>query len=90
MKYYSDITKKMYDTIPELENAEKAVAEKNNARKQDAEKVETAFNAFVAAREAYEKTLADFCKKHGPYHKTISENDLNPVSITTLLDLLKL
>lgn len=75
MKYYSDITKKVYDTISDLEAAEKEVSEKTNARKEDAAKVEAAFNEMSAARKKYEKALREFCEKHGAYHRTIKPED---------------
>ena len=79
MKYYSEITKKVYDTVNELKQAEDAVNEKANARKLDAEKVEKAYNAYLDARKEYEKTLTDFCNKHGAYHKTYTSKDAGDV-----------
>ena len=58
MKYYSDVTKKMYETISDLEAAEKEASEKTNARKEDAAKVEAAFNEMVAARRSMKKLCA--------------------------------
>lgn len=75
MKYYSDVTKKMYETISDLEVAEKEVSEKTNARKEDAAKVEAAFNEMVEARKNYEKVLREFCEKHGAYHRTIKADN---------------
>lgn len=83
MKYYSEVTKKVYDTVNELKEAEMEVTNKVNARKADAEKVEVAYKACVdahaayeKARAAYEKVLGDFCKKYGAYHKTFNTNDI--------------
>ena len=39
MKYFSEITNKVYDTVNELKEAEAEVTNKVNARKADAEKV---------------------------------------------------
>ena len=75
MKYYSDVTKKVYDTVGDLEAAEKEVSEKTNARKEDAAKVEAAFNEMSTARKKYEKVLREFCEKHGAYHRTIKPED---------------
>lgn len=75
MKYYSEITNKVYDTVNALKEAEMEVTNKANARKADAEKVEAAEKACVEARMAYEKALSDFCKKHGAYHKTFNVDD---------------
>lgn len=82
MKYYSEITKKVYDTVNELKQAEDAVNEKANARKLDAEKVEKAFENLKNARAAYEKALREFCDKHGAYHKTIKNDDMSDISNT--------
>ena len=75
MKYYSEVTNKVYDTVNALKEAEMEVANKANARKADAEKVEAAEKACIEARAAYEKALSDFCKKYGSYHKTFSVNE---------------
>lgn len=77
MKYFSEVTNRLYDTVNELKEAEAEVTSKAaNARKADAEKVEAAYKACVDARVAYEKTLSEFCKKHGAYHKTFNTDDI--------------
>lgn len=76
MKYYSEVTNKVYDTVNALKEAEMEVANKANARKADAEKVEAAEKACVEAQIAYEKALNDFCKKYGAYHKTYTSKDI--------------
>lgn len=48
------------------EKEEKALA----TRKADAEKVEEARKTMVEANKAYHKALADFCTKHGSYHRS--------------------
>ena len=79
MKYYSDVTKRLYDSVTDLKNAEAEITDKAAARKKDAEKVEKAYNAYIEARKEYEKTLADFCNKHGAYHKTYTSKDAGDV-----------
>lgn len=92
MKYYSEVTKKVYDTVNELKEAEMEVTDKMNARKADAEKVEVAYKACVDARVAYEKALSEFCKKYGAYHKTFradeAEKEWNSLSkmVSTLFN----
>lgn len=92
MKYYSEITKKMYDSVKELENAEKEVSDKNNARKEDAAKVEKAYKDWMAARENYSKVLIDFCAKYGAYHTTVkAENTVDSwKNLSALIDLMGL
>ena len=79
MKFYSEQTKKFYDSEKECAEAEeKYLTEKTNkaaARKADAEKVEKAFSELKAARENFNTALSDFCKKYGAYHKTLTEKD---------------
>ena len=80
MKFYSEETKKFYDSEKECAEAEQHyLTEKTNkaaARKADAEKVEKAAKDLKAASEAYNTALSDFCKKYGVYHKTFTEKDI--------------
>lgn len=86
MRFYSDITKKIYDTEKELTDAEvevqtaelakKAAEEKKNAeRKARAAAVDAAYKALVDARKSYNKLLTDFCKDYGSYHCSISDKE---------------
>jgi len=86
MKYYSEITKKNYDTPAECMEAERAVAkarkeeqekkEKKAAeRKEQAAKVTAAREAYIEARSNYAKELEDFTKKFGNYHATYTDED---------------
>ncbi len=92
MKYYSEVTKKMYDTVKDLEKAEKEIKDKNDERKTAAAAVEKAYNELVEARERYSKVLNDFCSKYGAYHQSIKSADSDPSwrSLSSLLDLLNL
>lgn len=92
MKFYSDVTKKMYDTEIECRKAEsafnKALKEKEDAerrkseeRKARAQKVEEARAEMAKAREKYDKLLADFCKDYGSYHYSIT----TPTSLSEYL-----
>lgn len=71
MKYYSDVTKKIYNTEDDLNKAEKAVSEKETSRKEDAEKVKAAFDELAKAREKADNLLDEFLKKYGSFHTTI-------------------
>lgn len=92
MKYYSEITKKMYDSVRELEKAEKEANDRDDARKEDAMKVERAEKALIEARENYSKVLNEFCVKHGPYHKTVDREEAARTwsNLSNLIDLLNL
>lgn len=87
MKYYSDLTKKFYESEDACLKAEKdkqkadaeAIAKKEveaAARKEDAHKVEGLLKASIEARKAYNTALSDFCEKYGSYHTTVKSSDL--------------
>lgn len=80
MKFYSDLTKKIYKTAEELEAAEaelkKAEEEKTNkaaARKKDASKVEDAFKLRNQARRDYNKQIVKLRKEYGEALAKIKE-----------------
>lgn len=87
MKYYSEVTKKVYDTVNDLKAAETAITEKTAKRKADADYVESTFKEYVESKKKYENALKDFCDKWGAYHKTIKSNDVDESSMS-LRDLL--
>lgn len=92
MKYYSEVTRKMYDTIKDLEKAEKEIKDRNDGRKIAAAAVEKAYNELVEARERYSKVLNNFCSEYGAYHQSIKSTDSDPSwkNLSYLLDLLNL
>ena len=66
MKYYSDVTKKLYNTEEDLQAAEKLVAEENakkelasEQKREEANKVEEAFKARNAARREYNTKIIE-------------------------------
>lgn len=82
MKYYSEITKQVYDSEAACYAAERKEKVKTDARKKEAEKVDAARknlanvrleceNKIAEARNEYETALAEFCKKYGAYHTSI-------------------
>jgi hypothetical protein len=71
MKYYSELTDKIYNTEDELKAAEKALADEKakkeaaaKEKKADAIKVETAFKARNAARRKYNSELVEARKAY--------------------------
>lgn len=97
MKFYSDYTKKLYDSVAECEKAENAAklaaqkkeAEENKKateRKADAAKVEKAMKNVIEARKEYEKELVEFCKKWGAYHKSVKVGNEDK-TIESLIDM---
>lgn len=77
MKYFSEITKKTYDTEEDCLKAEAELTAEKEERKLAAKEVDEAENEFYKARKVYLDKLDEFCKKYGAYHKTISSNNLN-------------
>ena len=71
MKYYSDVTKKLYNTEDELVAAEKVVKEAEEkkakaakSKKEEASKVEDAFKARNAARRVYNEKIVALRKEY--------------------------
>ena len=76
MKFYSDITKKLYESEEELNTAEKAVAEEKAkkeeatlAKKADAKKVEDAFKVCNDAKREYNTKIVAARKM---YNETVA------------------
>ena len=87
MKYLSEVTKKVYDTVDELNTEEEKVlaarkerelaeAEKKAKREERAKEVEEALKfALEAQKEANEK-LEAFCKDYGTFHTSLKNADM--------------
>lgn len=75
MKYYSDVTKGMYDSVEACEEAEEKALNANNERKIAAAEVEKARKDMEKAKQTYYKVLSNFCSKYGYYHHTITGED---------------
>lgn len=78
--YYSDVTKKYYESEDaliaaetEVIKAQKAAEEKNKVRKERAQEVETAYKVVVDAQKKYLDLRNKFIKDYGSYHTTINE-----------------
>lgn len=87
MKYYSEKVKKMFDSVEDLDTAEKEFDEK--AQKELALREERKARA-VEVEDAYKKYLdlrSKFVKDYGSYHMTLTEKDLpTTASIFDLFD----
>jgi septal ring factor EnvC (AmiA/AmiB activator) len=87
MKYLSEVTEKVYDTVDELNADEEKVltarkerelaeAEKKAKREERAKEVEEALKfALEAQKEANEK-LEAFCKDYGTFHTSLKNADM--------------
>ena len=89
MKFYSEVTKKFYDTVEDCESAEVAVkraqeekelAKKklSEARASRAKEVENLRKNMIAAQKAYKEALEAFVKDYGTYHFSTSSFDELP------------
>lgn len=90
MKYYSEITKNLYDSIEALEEAEMKVKQAEEAARKAKEEEEMKAKVIKAERaeaakeveEAfrnYNRLLNDFCRKYGPFHMTFTNEDFNDI-----------
>lgn len=97
MKYYSEVTKKLYDTERQLAAAEADVIkqqaeaeEKKKARAARAKEVEDALKAVTEAQRHYTELKNKFIEDYGSFHVSLSEK--TPVTksgdINSLIDLL--
>ena len=80
MKYFSEITKKVYNTPEELEIAEKEVLdeqkaqeEKSAKRAERAKEVEEAYAKAADVKEQADKLLNEFLKDYGSFHTTLKK-----------------
>ena len=82
-RFYSDITNKLYDSMDDLEEAEKKiiakreekrVAEQKRAdeRKARAQEIDELQKTYVDARKAYTEALEKFCNDYGTFHQPFS------------------
>ena len=83
MKYYSDKTKKLYDSVELLNEAEMAYDEVHAAELKKAEQKKNAAEAIKAARKAvidaqrrYNELVNQFIKDDGSYHETYRDGDM--------------
>jgi hypothetical protein len=87
MKYYSESTKKFYDSADDCAAAEKELAEKKALatrekeelaakRKEDADKIKEILERRNNIEKEYRDAVNDFVKKYGSYHYTYTSNNL--------------
>lgn len=83
MRYFSELTRKMYDTVEDLQVAEAEAMKEKDARKEMADKVQEASKKVSEAYDAYkeackerDKVLTEFCDKYGSYKTTVRSNDV--------------
>ena len=90
MKYYSDMTNRLYDSVEALEVEELKIKQAEEAKrkaKEEAERkaAEAKSNRAAAAKEVeeackvYMTKLHDFCEKYGSFHMTLKGDDISSI-----------
>lgn len=77
MKYYSDLTKKLYDTEKQLKAAEVELTKSKADRAQRAKEVTEAIKAANEATEKANKLLSAFVKDYGSFKTTLTDKDVD-------------
>ena len=75
MKYYSDKTKKLYNTEKELIKAEADLDVALVAEKEKREKRSARAKEVEEAYKNYQKLLKEFIKDYGSYHMSLTDSD---------------
>ena len=101
MKFYSEKTKKFYDTYDECVKVEDEILKKERAeaerkakleknRASAAKEVEAAFKAVNEAVKKRDKLLEEFVKNYGSFHMTLdgSDSDSDMFRLSDLFNLL--
>lgn len=86
-RYYSDFTNKFYNSMEDLEKAEKKIIaeqeekkakeqKRADERKARAQEIDELQKAYVVARKAYTDALEKFCHDYGTFHTSVSSDNL--------------
>lgn len=75
MKFYSEITKKLYDSKDELVKAEVAATKAKSDREVKAKEVTELLKAANEATKKANDALRDFIKEYGSFKTTIKNED---------------
>ena len=84
MKYYSELTKKLYDTKEDLQKAEIEITKSKADRAERAKEVEKALKEAGEANKKANKLLQDFVKDYGSFKTTIKDENIEDSSINSL------
>ena len=77
MKFYSEITKKLYDSKDELVKAEVDATKAKSERAEKAKEVTEAIKVANEATKKANKMLADFVKEYGSFKTTLTDEDVD-------------
>lgn len=77
MKFYSEITKELYDSKDALVKAEAEAVKAKSARAEKAKEVTELLKKAKEANTAAYKALDEFCKEYGGFNTTIKSDGKN-------------
>ena len=87
MKYYSEKLKKIYDTVEDLQAAEKEYDEAHAAeiakakeRKARADEIDAARKDLIKAQKKYDGLINKFIEDFGSYHATYTDKFISDVA----------
>lgn len=83
MKYFSEITKELYDSKEDLIKAEVKATKAKSDREVKAKEVEKLIKEATEATKKANKALSDFVKEYGGFNTTIKDT---PASFWDILD----
>lgn len=97
MKFYSEVTKKLYDSEKELTDAEQRIKDieaakvkadelKKTQRTKRAKEVEIALKEATEANKKANKLLREFTKDYGYYHTSYTTKDADDLNFFDIVD----
>ena len=86
MKYYSELTKKLYDSEKDLQKAEVGLTKSKAERGERAKEVTKALEEANKATKKANQLLADFVKDYGSFKTTLTDKDVQTDSFWDIFD----
>ena len=86
MKFYSELTKKLYDSQKELQKAEIEMTKSKADRAEKAKEVTELLKAANEANKKAHQALSDFCAEYGSFKTTLTDKDVTRDSFWDLFD----
>ncbi len=86
MKFYSEITKQLYDSKEDLVKAEVEATKAKSDRAAKAKEVTELLKKATEANKVARKALEDFVKEYGGFNTTIKDKDIDIPSFWNVFD----
>lgn len=86
MKYYSELTKKLYDNKEDLTAAEVEVTKSKANRAEKAKEVTELIKKANEATKEANKALSEFIKEYGSFKTTIKDTDGSRFNFWSIFD----